>query len=210
MQLESILRKRGYIVTELFFKQTYSPLTSDQIIAKEKSNMDQARFEHCIGVSKTAKKLAKLNNYDQDKAALAGFIHDYAKQVPVEQYRQAIKEQGFDQDLLNWNRAIWHGIVGTYFIKRDLKINDPEILQAVWRHTTADVEMTTLDKIVFVADFIEPGRDFPGVEKARKVAYQNLDAGVAYELTHTLKFLIDKRSKIYPRTINAYNVWGTK
>lgn len=197
-------------MTELFFKQTYSPLTSDQIIAKEKSNMDQARFEHCIGVSKTAKKLAKLNNYDQDKAALAGFIHDYAKQVPVEQYRQAIKEQGFDQDLLNWNRAIWHGIVGTYFIKRDLKINDPEILQAVWRHTTADVEMTTLDKIVFVADFIEPGRDFPGVEKARKVAYQNLDAGVAYELTHTLKFLIDKRSKIYPRTINAYNVWGTK
>ncbi|GAA2859835.1 bis(5'-nucleosyl)-tetraphosphatase (symmetrical) YqeK [Lactobacillus intestinalis] len=197
-------------MTKLFFKETYSPLTSDEIIAKEKANMDKKRFEHCIGVSKTARKLAKLNGYDEDKAALAGFIHDYAKRVPVEEYRKVIKEQGFDSDLLNWNRAIWHGIVGTYFIKRDLKITDPEILQAVWRHTTADVEMTTLDKIVFVADFIEPGRDFPGVDEARKVAYNNLDDGVGYELAHTLEFLVKNRNKIYPRTLAAYNVWSVK
>lgn len=197
-------------MTKLFFKETYSPLSSDEIIAKEKANMDKKRFEHCIGVSKTARKLAKLNGYDEDKAALAGFIHDYAKRVPVEEYRKVIKEQGFDPDLLNWNRAIWHGIVGTYFIKRDLKITDPEILQAVWRHTTADVEMTTLDKIVFVADFIEPGRDFPGVDEARKVAYNNLDDGVGYELAHTLEFLVKNRNKIYPRTLAAYNVWSVK
>lgn len=197
-------------MTKLFFKETYSPLTSDEIIAKEKANMDKKRFEHCIGVSKTARKLAKLNGYDEDKAALAGFIHDYAKQVPVEEYRKVIKVQGFDPDLLNWNRAIWHGIVGTYFIKRDLKITDPEILQSVWRHTTADVEMTTLDKIVFVADFIEPGRDFPGVDEARKVAYNNLDDGVGYELAHTLEFLVKNRNKIYPRTLAAYNVWSVK
>lgn len=197
-------------MTKLFFKETYSPLSSDEIIAKEKANMDKKRFEHCIGVSKTARKLAKLNGYDEDKAALAGFIHDYAKRVSVEEYRKVIKEQGFDPDLLNWNRAIWHGIVGTYFIKRDLKITDPEILQAVWRHTTADVEMTTLDKIVFVADFIEPGRDFPGVDEARKVAYNNLDDGVGYELAHTLEFLVKNRNKIYPRTLAAYNVWSVK
>ena len=141
---------------------------------------------------------------------MAGFIHDYAKRVPVEEYRKVIKEQDFDPDLLNWNRAIWHGIVGTYFIKRDLEITDPEILQAVWRHTTADVEMTTLDKIVFVADFIEPGRDFPGVDEARKVAYNNLDDGVGYELAHTLEFLVKNRNKIYPRTLAAYNVWSVK
>ena len=141
---------------------------------------------------------------------MAGFIHDYAKRVPVEEYRKVIKEQDFDPDLLNWNRAIWHGIVGTYFIKRDLEITDPEILQAVWRHTTADAEMTTLDKIVFVADFIEPGRDFPGVDEARKVAYNNLDDGVGYELAHTLEFLVKNRNKIYPRTLAAYNVWSVK
>ena len=195
-------------MNDLFFKKTYSVLSSAEIVSKEKSNMTEDRFEHCIGVSKTAKKLAELNQYDEDKAALAGFIHDYAKQVSVEEYREVIKTKGFDQDLLNWNRSIWHGIVGTYFIQRDLKITDSEILTAVRRHTTADVEMTTLDKIVFMADYIEPGRSFPGVEEARKITYANLDKGVGYQLAHTLEFLIEKRDKIYPRTLDAYNVWG--
>ena len=195
-------------MNDLFFKKTYSTLSSAEIVAKEKSNMTEDRFEHCIGVSKTAQKLAELNQYDEDKAALAGFIHDYAKQVSVEDYREVIKTKGFDQDLLNWNRSIWHGIVGTYFIQRDLKITDSEILTAVRRHTTADVEMTTLDKIVFMADYIEPGRSFPGVEEARKITYANLDKGVGYQLAHTLEFLIEKRDKIYPRTLDAYNVWS--
>lgn len=197
-------------MNNLFFKKTYSVLSSAEIVAKEKSNMTEDRFEHCIGVSKTAKKLAELNQYDKDKAALAGFIHDYAKQVSVKEYREVIKTKGFDRDLLSWNRSIWHGIVGTYFIQRDLKINDSEILTAVRRHTTADVEMTTLDKIVFMADYIEPGRSFPGVEEARKITYANIDKGVGYQLAHTLEFLIEKRNKIYPRTLDAYNVWGIK
>ena len=185
-------------MTKLTFKKTYSPLSSDEIIAKEKANMDKKRFEHCVRVSETARKLAKLNHYDEDKAALAGFVHDYAKQVPVEEYRKVIKEQDFDKDLLNWNRAIWHGIVGIYFIEHDLKIRDPEILTAVRR------------QIVFMADFIEPGRDFPGVDEARKITYANIDEGVGYQLAHTLEFLVEKRNRIYPRTIAAYNVWSTK
>ncbi len=193
-------------MTEINFVKTYSPLTSDEIVAKEKSNMDEKRFKHCIGVSETSRKLAELNNYDPDKAALAGFIHDYAKQVSPARFIEVIKEQHFDPDLLNYNRAIWHGIVGSYFIK----ITDPEILTAIKRHTTADVEMTTLDKIVFVADFIEPGRDFPGVEEARKVAFANLDDGVGFELAHTLDFLITNRKKIYPKTFAAYNKWAVK
>ena len=205
-----ILNQEAYIVNEINFVNTYSSLTSDEIIAKEKSNMDEKRFKHCIGVSQTSRKLAKLNNYDPDKAALAGFIHDYAKQVAPERFIKVIKEQNFDPDLLNYNRAIWHGIVGAYFIEKELKITDPEILTAIRRHTTADVEMTTLDKIVFVADFIEPGRDFSGVEEARKIAYANLDDGVGFELAHTVDFLITNRKKIYPKTFAAYNKWSVK
>ena len=195
---------------KISFKKTYSPLTSEEIVAKQKSMMDQKRFEHCIGVSETSRKLARLNNYDEDKAALAGFIHDYAKQIPNEEFIKVIKKENFDPDLLNYNRAIWHGIVGTYFIKRDLKIEDEEILTAIYRHTTADNEMTTLDKIVFVADFIEPHRAFPGVEEARKVAFNNLDDGVGFELAHTLDFLVKNRQKIYPKTLRAYNNWAIK
>lgn len=197
-------------MTDLFFKKTYSPLSSEEIISQEKSVMDDKRFQHCVRVSETSRKLAQLNGYDEDKASLAGFVHDYAKQFSKEEYVKAINEEGFDPDLLNWNRAIWHGIVGAYFIKRDLRIEDPEILTAVNRHTTGDTEMTTLDKIVFTADFIEPGRDFPGVDEARKVTYDNLDDGVGYELAHSLSYLIEKRAKIYPRTLLAYNVWGIR
>lgn len=197
-------------MTKIHFNKTFSPLTSDEIVAKEKNNMDVKRFEHCIGVSDTSRKLAELNNYDPDKAALAGFIHDYAKQVPNEKFIEIIKTKGFDQDLLNYNRAIWHGIVGSYIIEQELKITDSEILTAIKRHTTADTEMTTLDKIVFVADFIEPHRNFPGVEQARKIAFENLDAGVGYELAHTLSFLVENRQKIYPKTLDAYNVWSIK
>ncbi|EFO70737.1 hypothetical protein HMPREF9211_1323 [Lactobacillus iners LactinV 01V1-a] len=68
--------------------------------------------------------------------------------------------------------------------------------------------MSLLDKIVFVADYIEPGRDFEGVEEARKVAYDNLDEGVGYELAHTLAYLVKQRSKIYPKTVLAYNKWS--
>lgn len=197
-------------MADFSLKKTYSPLSSAELIAKEKQRMDAARFEHCIGVSQTAAKLAQLNGYDVDKAALAGFIHDYAKRIPVADYQQVIKNEGFDPDLLNWNRTIWHGIVGTYFIKKELQIKDPEILQAIWKHTTGAEQMTTLDKIVFVADYIEPGRHFPGVDEARQVAYADLDAGVGYELAHTLAFLIAKRAKIYPKTLAAYNAWATK
>lgn len=197
-------------MNELFFKKTFSSLNSDEIVNRERNNMDQRRFDHCIGVSQTARKLANLNGYDEDKAALAGFIHDYAKQVSPADFKTAIKTQGFDLDLLNWGPAIWHGIVGTYFIKRDLKITDEEILTAVRRHTTADTEMTMLDKIVYMADYIEPGRTFAGVQEARDVTYANLDEGVGYQLAHTLEFLISKRSKIYPLTLDSYNVWSIK
>lgn len=197
-------------MTELFFENKYSSLSSDELIAKEKSNLSKSRFEHCVRVSLTARKLAQLNNYNENKAAVAGFIHDYAKEIPVERFRSVIKTQGFDQDLLNWGPAIWHGVVGTYFIKQDLKISDTEILTAVRRHTTADVEMTTLDKIVYMADYIESGRDFPGVEEARAITFANLDNGVGYQLAHTLDFLINKRNKVYPLTLDSYNVWSIK
>lgn len=205
----NILKKRGCIVNNFKFEKTFSILTTEQLVEKVKSNMDERRFQHCIRVSEECKKLAKLNGYyDIYKAQVAGFIHDYAKQISVDRFIKIIKEHDFDPDLLNYNRVIWHGIVGSYFIQHELKINDDEILTAVRRHTTADVEMSLLDKIVFVADYIEPGRDFEGVEEARKVAYDNLDEGVGYELAHTLAYLVKQRNKIYPKTVLAYNKWS--
>ncbi|MCT7869327.1 MAG: HD domain-containing protein, partial [Lactobacillus iners] len=92
------------------FEKTFSILTTEQLVEKVKSNMDERRFQHCIRVSEECKKLAKLNGYyDIYKAQVAGFIHDYAKQISVDRFIKIIKEHDFDPDLLNYNRAIWHG-----------------------------------------------------------------------------------------------------
>ncbi|MGX4645231.1 bis(5'-nucleosyl)-tetraphosphatase (symmetrical) YqeK [Holzapfeliella sp. JNUCC 80] len=194
----------------LKFTETYSKLSSDEIIEKAKNKLSQGRFDHCVRVSQTAQQLAEKYGVDQNLAALAGFVHDYAKEVPVEDYIKTIKTQNFDQDLLNYNRGIWHGIVGAYYIEQELKITNADILTAVKRHTTADTQMTDLDKIVFMADYIEPGRHFSGVEEARKLTNQSLDLGVAYQLQQTLLYLIKNNFKVYPKTLASYNVWNVK
>ena len=115
-----------------------------------------------------------------------------------------------DPDLLNWGNFIWHGEVGAEIIQDELKITDEEILNAVRRHTIGAVQMTTLDKIVYVADYVEPGRDFPGANYAREVAFADLDDGMRYETQHTLQYLLENNKKIYPAAILTYNQWNAE
>ncbi|MBA1434629.1 bis(5'-nucleosyl)-tetraphosphatase (symmetrical) YqeK [Bombilactobacillus bombi] len=169
--------------------------------------LSDSRYQHCLRTSERAVQLAKLNHYDLQKAQIAGLVHDYAKERSDADFIAMIKQEKLDPELLNYGNAIWHGVVGAFFIKYELKITDEDILNSVRRHTTGDVRMTTLDKIVFMADYTEPKRDFTGVEQAREITNQDLDAGVAYQLQHTLEFLLQKHSQIYPLTIASYNQW---
>lgn len=98
-------------------------------------------------------------------------------------------------------------MVGAEIIKAELNINDERVLNAVRKHTVGAAVMTTLDKIIYVADFIEAGRDFPGVELARKLAEKDLDLAVAYETKHTLEYLLAQNKTIYPAAILTYNAY---
>ena len=180
------------------------------LLQKIKKNMSEKRFNHVLGVEETAVALAKRFQGDLLKARIAALVHDYAKERSDEEFRQVIRTQNFDLELLNWNNAIWHGVVGTYFIEKELGISDKEILQAVAYHTTGAAKMSLLDKIIYVADYIEPGRDFPGVNEARQLAEIDLDQAVAFATKQTLKHLIEKEQVIYPKTIETYNRWVAK
>ncbi|MDD9138709.1 bis(5'-nucleosyl)-tetraphosphatase (symmetrical) YqeK [Fructobacillus sp. CRL 2054] len=173
-------------------------------------NLSKHRFEHCLRVSDYAVKLAKQNGVDVNQAAIAGLVHDYAKEVSKKDFLKKIEKSGLNPDLKNWGNAVWHGVVGAEFIKDELGIDDPTILQAVRLHTTGGThkEMTGLDKVVFMADYLEKGRDFPGVEEARQITDKSLDQGVFYQLAHTLLFLAAKEKVIYPKTFEAYNDWA--
>ena len=188
----------------------YTQAERELLMQKVQMQMSQKRFEHVLGVEKTAVALAEKYGASPVKASIAALTHDYAKERCDEEFRLVIRRDGFDLDLLNWNNAIWHGLVGADFVQRELEIDDEEILQAIRLHTTGAAKMSLLDKIIYVADYIEPGRTFPGVVEAREIAMIDLNAAVAYETKHTLLHLIEIEAVIYPKTIETYNFWVAK
>lgn len=192
---------------EITYSQSYIPLTREQLVDRLARALRPKRFQHVLRVEQTAIELAYLNHVDVEKASIAGLCHDYAKQRPDADFIQAIKKKGLDPDLLNYGNAIWHGVVGAELLKDECGIWDEDILNAVRHHTTGAAVMTPLEQIVYMADYIEPARDFPGVDRARAITKQDLGAGVAYQTKHTLAYLIQNDKPVYPKTIVTYNAW---
>jgi predicted HD superfamily hydrolase involved in NAD metabolism len=110
-----------------------------------------------------------------------------------------------DPALLEYNMELWHAPVGAYLVKKEAGIQDAEILDAIAYHTSGRVGMSLLDKVVYLADYIEPGRSFPGVEEVRQTAKQNLDHAVIQALRNTVVFLMKRNQAIYPDTFKTYN-----
>lgn len=198
--------KRGYTLQKNEV-EAILPYSQETLLSKVEAKLKPKRFEHVKRVADTAVSLAAKYGADTSRAWIAGIVHDYAKQLPDAAFKQVIADQKLDPDLLSYGNGIWHGEVGVYFIEKDLQIHDAAILSAVAKHTVGADEMSDLDQIIFIADFIEPGRDFPGVDEARTAAQTSLKAGVSYELTATMAFLIEQRQPIYPKTLTSYNAW---
>ncbi|XIL38837.1 bis(5'-nucleosyl)-tetraphosphatase (symmetrical) YqeK [Enterococcus faecium] len=192
------------------YSNEYTAYSRENLMQKIQMRMSEQRFKHVLGVEETAVALAKKYGASPEKASIAALTHDYAKERPDEEFKMVIVRDGFDPELLNYNNAIWHGLVGASFVERELGITDAEILHAIRVHTTGAAKMSLLDKIIYVADHIEPGRDFPGVQDARAIAWADLDEAVAFETKHTLAHLLAQEQQIYPKTIETYNYWVAK
>jgi predicted HD superfamily hydrolase involved in NAD metabolism len=171
-----------------------------------REQLTEKRYSHTLGVVDTAVQLARKYNIDEKKAELAAIFHDYAKFRPKEELRNIILQEQLEEELLHHHHELWHAPVGAILVKREAGIHDNEILQAIRYHTTGHPQMTTLDKVVFLADYIEPGRSFPGVNEVRELAKQSLNEAVLQALKNTIRFLIDKRQPIYPDTFLTYNM----
>ena len=195
-------------MNELIYKEGIFPSNKrEELLTRVAASVSEYRYKHILGVEQAARKLALRFNEDEELASIAALVHDYAKERSDADFKQVIMANGLDQDLLNWNNFIWHGVVGAEIIRAELNINDERVLNAVRKHTVGAAVMTTLDKIIYVADFIESGRDFPGVELARKLAEKDLDLAVAYETKHTLEYLLAQNKTIYPAAILTYNAY---
>ncbi|MEJ6400512.1 bis(5'-nucleosyl)-tetraphosphatase (symmetrical) YqeK [Nicoliella lavandulae] len=191
----------------LDYHENIVPYDRDELVHKLSQALKTKRFEHVQRVEQMAIKLARLNGVDEELASIAGLVHDYAKQRPDEDFINTIKQYQLDPDLLNYGNAIWHGYVGWILIKNELGINNIDVLEAVKYHTIGAPYMSKLAQVIYMADYIETGRDFPGVEEARQITFDNLANGVAYQTFNTLNYLINKHAAVYPKTIDTFNAW---
>lgn len=185
----------------------YINCNRDDLLGKMAELLLEKRLTHCLGVEKTARELAQRFGVDEEKAGLAGLLHDYAKELSDQEFLDLIDQYQLDPDLKNWGNNIWHGMVGIYKIQEDLNLQDPEILRAIEIHTVGASQMTDLDKVIYVADYIEYNRTFPGVDEARDIAKQSLNQAVAYETARTVEHLAHQGLPIYPQTIETYNAF---
>ncbi|HET7628390.1 MAG TPA: bis(5'-nucleosyl)-tetraphosphatase (symmetrical) YqeK [Bacillales bacterium] len=177
----------------------------ERALAVVRKQLTEQRYEHTVRVTDTAVALAVKYGVNREKAELAGIFHDYAKNRPLHEMNQIITEEDIPSDLANYPQQLWHAHVGAFLVQREAGISDEDVLAAIAYHTTGRAGMSSLEKVVFLADYIEPGRNFPGVEHVRHLAESELNTAVVQALANTISFLLKAKVKIHPDTLAAYN-----
>lgn len=179
--------------------------TRQELIDRVSAQMPARRWQHTLGVMHSAIELAERYGADPARAELAAIIHDVAKYWPVQRQSAVIAENGMNADLLNYDAPMWHSEVGAYVAEHEYGIEDREVIDAIRYHTSGREGMTLLDKVVCLADYIEPGRDFPGVEFIREKARLSLEEGLVAGFDSTLRVLVERGQTIFPTTVLARN-----
>ena len=146
-------------------------MKTDEAVSLVKAKLPEKRFNHSLRVAETAVKLAEIYDGDKDKAELAGILHDYSKYDDLGSMYQMVRQYDLDSDLLSYGSEILHGPVCAVIMENQFGVTDEEVLLAIKNHTTGRAQMSKTEKLVFIADYIEPGRQTPGVEEIRDLAY---------------------------------------
>ncbi|KIE47282.1 hypothetical protein U732_1212 [Clostridium argentinense CDC 2741] len=181
-------------------------LIEDDIKKYLEKCLKPSRYVHTLGVVDVAEKLAIQYNVDAKKARIAALLHDAAKNMNVDELIRISKENNheIDEDYYS-SPQLLHGVVGAYIAKNTFDIKDSDILNAITYHTTGRANMCLLEKIIYVADYIEPSRNFQGVESLRELAYKNLDEAVIECCENTIKYILSKKLLLHKNTIEARN-----
>lgn len=172
---------------------------------------DNPRYKHSMGVVKMA---LKLNEYyhlgvDEEKIKLAGISHDITKNISNEENLELLKKEyheKLDPELLNAPQ-IWHAITGMITVRDKYHINDLEILNAIFYHTTGKPNMTNLEKLIFLSDFIEETRVGTQFEMVREIAFKNMDEAIVAMYENEFSYITSKNQTIYHLSLEAYNYY---
>ena len=181
-------------------------MTYEQCECEVRQRLSEKRFYHSQCVAEEAVRLAVLYGADPEKARLAGLLHDILKDTPAEEQLKILQGFGImmnDTELAN--QKLWHAISGAAFLEFGLGIRDRELLSAVRCHTSGRKNMTLLEKVLFVADYISADRDYPGVDELRAVARESLEEAIIEGVAFTVQELMSRREPVASASIDAYN-----
>ena len=181
----------------------------EDITSELKKNLKQKRFIHSIGVAYTSANLAMRYNYDVKKAYKAGLLHDCAKELSDSESIDYCKKNKLKiSDAENNTKALLHAKTGAHMARKKYNEDDEEILSAIRWHTTGRKDMTLYEKIVFVADYIEPNREHdPDLPTIRKMAYDDLDVCITKIYENTINYINGSNKKMDPTTLEAYDYY---
>ena len=195
----------GYILREGLYNTgaDLKHLSLSQLRPVALSYLKHKRIPHVLGTEQEAIRLAERYGADVEKARRAALLHDCTKKLDMEEQLALCRRYGIQLDGLEQKALkLLHSKTGAA-IARDVFGVDDEIYSAIWYHTTGHANMTKLEKIIYLADYIEPSRDFPGVDKLRKVCYEDLDRGLLMGLEMTIEEMTSMGNPVHHATIEA-------
>ena len=171
-----------------------------------KGRLSEKRYEHSINVAEQAAQLAQIFGENQSKAYFAGLLHDICKDESKDEQLQRIVASDIIWDKKAFLQpSLWHAMSGSIFIADELKVSDKDMINAVRYHTSARAGMSTLEKIVYLADLTSAEREYKDVETVRALAHASLEKAMLYALQYILSELIAHKTPIVNDTMEAYN-----
>jgi predicted HD superfamily hydrolase involved in NAD metabolism len=181
-------------------------MTFDKMRENLKLTLSRGRFRHSEEVMNEAIRLAEFYKVNIEKARIAGLLHDCARDAGKDEiYKVLEKYNVVLDDIQKKTPVLLHSILGSFYAKEYYGVEDKEILDAIYWHTTGRAGMTMLEKIIFVADYIESGRNFEGVEEARKQAYKDIERCIVICCDSTIRYILQKGKLLHPYIIETRN-----
>ncbi len=165
-------------------------------------SLSEKRKRHTYAVALEAVNLAKRYGADQEKAELSALFHDMYRGKPIELLDDMVREFDLDPCYIG-NSNLAHGKIAAIIMERDYGITDRDILNAVSYHTTGRAGMSLLEKVVYLADAIEPGRRYPGVDELRKLAYDNLNKACIKAMCRSISYIQSRGMELDRDTLRA-------
>ena len=197
---EYIVSKRLYLKSEPVDQAIF-----DQINRYLENNMSKERYQHTLRVIETASNITINKNY-LEKVKIAALCHDLCKGYPNSKLQKLVKNSNWPLKSFEYKEeSLLHGPASAYFAEKKFGITDNQVLEAIRYHTVGHPDLDLIGKIIFLADKIEPGRDYPGREDIYNLALDNIDQAILKLADHNLEYLMNRYIEIHPNLILLRN-----